>query len=112
MSLAIRWERCCACCRITRALLPLSTCATTLWQPMPARSSMSGPESADGEERESIRGDRQLDEAGGARRMVDTVRGACEILRFRVGDVGDEALRIAVVEWKPTALDLHHHPVS
>ena len=56
--------------------------------------------------------DRQLDGAGFARRMVDALGGFPVVLRLGPEDVGDEGLRVAVVEREPARLDLHHDAVA
>src|SRR5687767_13880048 len=47
----------------------------------------------------------------GIARVIDAMRGPLVILALGPSDVGHEALRVAVVERKPTALNLHHNPM-
>src|SRR5277367_639345 len=56
--------------------------------------------------------DRQLDKARLARRVVNALRALAVVLRLRVEDVRHEGLWIAVVQWKPGGLHLHHEAVS
>src|SRR5690349_10343176 len=59
------------------------------------------------------RGDQwQLDESGLAGRMVDALGGFAIVGGLGPENVGDEGLRIAVVEWKPARLNLHHNAVA
>ena len=58
------------------------------------------------------RNQRQLDETGLARRMVDPLCGLSIVTRLRPEDVGHEGLRIAIVKREPARLDLHHDPVA
>ena len=54
---------------------------------------------------------RQLDEARLAGGVVDPLRRLPVIARLGPEDIGDEGLRIAVVQREPARLDLHHDPV-
>ena len=58
------------------------------------------------------RDQRQFDEARLPGRVVNPLYGFSVILRLGPEDVGDEGLRIAVVQGEPTRLDLHHDPVA
>src|SRR2546425_12772667 len=53
----------------------------------------------------------QIDEAGGALRVIDALGRLHIVFRFGEKDVGDEGLRVAVIEREPGGLDLHHDPV-
>src|SRR5436853_6218207 len=55
---------------------------------------------------------RQFNETGLARLMVDALLGLSKIFWLGPEDIGHECLRVAVVERKPTRLYLHHDLVS
>ena len=54
----------------------------------------------------------QLDESGLARGVVDPLSGFAKVGGLGPEDVGDEGLRIAVVEREPSGLDLYHDAVA
>src|SRR5688572_8812687 len=43
--------------------------------------------------------------------VIDSLRGLFVIAGFGPENIGDERLRVPVVEREPTGLDLHHEPV-
>src|SRR6266542_6069754 len=54
---------------------------------------------------------RQLDKTCLTRSVVDTLRSRSIIRRLGPKDIRYEGLRIAIVEWEPTRLALHHDSV-
>jgi len=61
----------------------------------------------------ALRGDnRQFYEAAPVWRVVDALGGFLEVARLGPEDIGDESLRIPVVEREPAGLDLHHYSVA
>src|SRR5450759_5107604 len=54
----------------------------------------------------------QFDGACLAGRVVETLHGFAVVLRLCKENIGDERLRIAVVQRKPTRLDLHHDAMA
>src|SRR5882757_6834423 len=56
--------------------------------------------------------ERQLDIAGVIRCVIDALLGFLVVGGFGEHDVGDEGLRIAVVEREPGGLYLHHDAVA
>src|SRR3954452_15309257 len=55
--------------------------------------------------------DWKLDEAGFAGAVVDLLLCLAIVLRFCPENIRDEGLRIAVIEWEPARLHLHHNAV-
>src|SRR5580692_5140041 len=55
---------------------------------------------------------REFDEAGIAGAMVNALSGFAIVGRLGPEDVGDEGLRVAVVEREPARLDLHHDAMA
>src|SRR5277367_4273823 len=54
----------------------------------------------------------KLDESGLGGRVVDALRGFAIVGGLGPENIGDEGLRIAVVEREPTGLDLYHDAVT
>src|SRR5436309_11196760 len=58
------------------------------------------------------RDQRQLDEARLAGRVVDALHGLSIIARLGPENIGNERLRIAIVEREPARLNLYHDPMA
>ena len=60
----------------------------------------------------SLRQGHDFDARGVSFGAVDTLSGFLVVGLFRLEDVGNEFLRVAVVDGEPSALDLHHDAVT
>src|SRR5437870_12331721 len=60
----------------------------------------------------TCRDQRQLDKACLTGRVIDALRCFSVIFRLGPEDVRNKCLRIAIVKWKPTRLNLDHDPVT
>src|SRR5437899_12910657 len=82
------------------------------WRPPKCTTTRNGTGSTPHRHTSGRGDDRQLDEAGLPRCMVEALRGFAIVAGLGPENIGDKSLRIAVVEREPARLNLHHDAVA